>query len=250
MSSFLKNGLKPHSSPTRTLALMAASWAALAAAAPSVSAASAEPAGVVNLASTASTEVVQDLMSLTLSTTREGADAAAVQSALKQALDAALTEARKVQKPGQVDVQTGNFSLYPRRNSKGQISGWQGSAELRIEGRDMQAIGQLSGRISTLVIAGVSYAISPQQRDKVEAEVTADAIKRFRLRADDVAKQFGYTGYAVREVQVQSDDGGGQVMPMLRMGADAVALAESALPVAPGKGRVSVTVNGSVQLTR
>jgi len=224
--------------------------AALAAAALSAQAADAVPAGVVNLSSTASVEVAQDLMSLTLSTTREGNDAASVQAALKQALDAALAEARKVQKPGQIDVQTGNFSLYPRNNAKGQINGWQGSAELRIEGRDMQAIGQLSGRIQTLVISNVSYAISPQQRDTVEAAVTADAIKRFRQRADDVAKQFGYSGYAVREVNVQSDESAGQPVPMMRLRAASAAMAEAALPVEPGKGRVSVTVNGSVQLTK
>ena len=49
-----------------------------------------------------------------MTTTREGQDAATVQSQLKQALDAALAEARKAARPGQVEVQTGNFSLYPR----------------------------------------------------------------------------------------------------------------------------------------
>ena len=101
-----------------------------------------------------------------------------------------------------------------------------------------------------MTIARVAQGLSREQREKAESGVTAQAIARYRAKAADYAKQFGYAGYAVREVQVQSDDGGGQVMPMLRMGADAVALAESALPVAPGKGRVSVTVNGSVQLTR
>ena len=65
------------------------------------------PTGVVALTATASVEVTRDLMAVTLSATREGTDAAAVQSALKQALDAALLEARGVARAGQIDVRTG-----------------------------------------------------------------------------------------------------------------------------------------------
>jgi predicted secreted protein len=123
------------------------------------------PSGVVALSSSATTEVAKDMMSVTLATTREGADANSVQSALKQALDAALAEARRVAKPGQVDVQTGNFSLHPRYSNKGVATGWQGTAELIVEGRDMPAIAQLTGRISTLTIARVTYGLSREVRE-------------------------------------------------------------------------------------
>ena len=94
------------------------------------------PRDRLSLSASAPAEVTRDLLGVSFSTTREGADAAAVQSALKQALDAALAEARKVARPGQVDVQTGGFSLYPRHDPKtGKINGWQGSAELQVEGR-------------------------------------------------------------------------------------------------------------------
>src|SRR4051794_22626199 len=80
--------------------------------------------GVLGLAASASVDVVKDVLVVTFSTTREGSDANAVQGELKRALDAALAEAKKVARPGQIDVQTarpgqidvqtGNFSLYPR----------------------------------------------------------------------------------------------------------------------------------------
>ncbi len=89
-----------------------------------------------------------------------------MQSQLKQALDAALAEARKAARPGQVEVQTGNFSLYPRYAGQGQrINGWQGTAELVVEGRDMPAIGQLTGRITTMTIARVGYGLSRERRE-------------------------------------------------------------------------------------
>jgi predicted secreted protein len=209
------------------------------------------PQGVVSLSSSATLEVTKDLLSISLNTTREGADAATVQAQLKQALDAALAEAKKVAKPGQVDVQTGNFTISPRYTNKGTSNGWQGSAELIVEGRDMQAIGQLTGRITTLTISRVGYAISRDLREKSESDVSAQAIARFRAKAADYAKQFGYAGYAIREVNVSSVDQQPGPRPMM-MQAKAMSAppSDDALSVEPGKGSVVVNVNGTVQMTK
>ena len=208
------------------------------------------PQGVINLSSSASIEVTKDLLIVSFNTTREGADASAVQSQLKQALDAALAEAKKVARPGQLDVQTGNFSLAPRYTNKGAINGWQGSAELIVEGRDMQAIGQLSGRITTLTINRVGYNLSRELREKSEAEVSAQAIARYRAKAADYAKQFGYGSYSVREVNVSSNEPQ-QPMPMAQMRMKTMsAPSEESLPVEPGKGTVSVNVSGTIQLVK
>src|SRR5690349_13859790 len=123
------------------------------------------PDGVLGLSASASVEVQKDVLAITFSTTKDGVDANAVQSQLKQALDAALAEARRSAKPGEVDVQTGNFALYPRyapptSSGRATISGWQGSAELVVQGRDIPAISQLSARIATMTIARVEYRLS------------------------------------------------------------------------------------------
>ena len=208
------------------------------------------PQGLVSLSSSATLEVIRDLLSVSLNTTREGADAAVVQSQLKQALDAALTEAKKVAKPGQVDVQTGNFTISPRYTNKGVSNGWQGSAELVVDGRDMQAIGQLAGRITTLTVNRVGYAISRELREKSEGDVSAQAIGRYRAKAADYAKQFGYSGYAVREVNVSSNEQQPMPRAMLMQAKSMSAASEDALPVEPGKGTVSVNVSGTVQMNR
>ncbi|HEY8706598.1 MAG TPA: SIMPL domain-containing protein [Burkholderiaceae bacterium] len=206
------------------------------------------PQGVVSLASSASLEVTKDVLSVTFNTTREGADAASVQSQLKQALDAALTEAKKVARPGQLEVQTGNFSLAPRYTNKGVMNGWQGSTELIVEGRDMQAIGQLSGRITTLTISRVGYNLSRELREKSEGEVAAQAIARYRAKAADYAKQFGYAGYTIREVSVGTNESP-PFRPVAMMQARSLGVgSEEALPVEPGKGTVTVNVSGTVQM--
>lgn len=208
----------------------------------------APPQGVISLTSSASLEVTKDVLSVSFNTTREGADAAAVQSQLKLALDAALAEAKKVARPGQLEVQTGNFSLAPRYTDKGVMNGWQGSAELIVEGRDMPAIGQLSGRITTLTISRVGYNLSRELREKVEGEVAAQAIARYRAKATDYARQFGYAGYTVREVSVGTSESP-PLRPVAMMQARSLAVgSQEALPVEPGKGNVTVSVSGTVQM--
>lgn len=215
---------------------------------PSVRADTAPLQGVLGLTASASVEVTKDLLSVTFSTTRDGADANAVQAQLKQALDAALGEAKKAARPGQIDVQTGTFSLYPRYAAKGGITGWQGTAEVIVEGRDMAGIGQLSGRIATMTVARVGFRLSREANQKVEGEVAAEAITRYRAKAADYAKQLGYAGYAIREVNVATSEPPQGPMPMLRMQAATASSQGDALSVEPGKALVSATVNGTVQM--
>jgi predicted secreted protein len=210
------------------------------------------PQGVLGLSASASVEVAKDLLSVTLSTSREGKDANAVQAQLKQALDAALAEAKKAARPGQLEVQTGNFSLYPHYASptssgRAAINGWQGSAELIVEGRDMAAIGQLTGRITTMTIARVAHRLSREAGERVEGDIAAEAVAGFRAKAANYARLFGYGGYAVREVTISSSDQQPGPVPMMRMQAASPA-AGDALSVEPGKALVTATVNGTIQM--
>lgn len=203
---------------------------------------------VVQLTASGSVEVGQDLLSITLNTTREGADANAVQTQLKTALDAALGEAKKSAQPGQMEVRTGNFSLYPRYGRDGKSIGWQGSTELVLEGRDFARISITAGKIQTLTLANVSFGLSREQRAKVEGEAQSMAIDRFKARATEIARGFGLTGYTLREVNVSADDQGFAPRPrMLAMQAKAM-VADAPVSVEAGKTAVVVTVSGSVQL--
>ena len=210
-----------------------------------------DPEGVVTLASTATVDVPKDWMSVAFSVTREGADANAVQAQIKEALDAALKQAQAARKPdGQVDVRTGGFSLQPRYSSKGQMNGWTGSTELTVQGRDMTAIAQLVGKITTMTVSGLDYGLSREARQKVEEDLAAQAIAGFRAKAAAYAKAFGYAGYAIREVNVQTDQ---QQPPPPRpylAKAMAASVASEPLPVEAGKGSVTSTVNGSVTMTK
>lgn len=208
----------------------------------------APPQNVLQLTANGQVEVQQDLLSLSLTTTREGSDPNTVQSQLKAALDAALAEARKAAQPGQLDVRTGNFSLYPRHSRDGKISGWNGTAELVLEGRDFGRITQTAGKIQTMTLGGVSFGLSREQRAKVEGEASAIAIERFKTKAGELAKGFGFSGYSLREVSVNANDQGFIPRQRMEMASAKAASADMAVPVEAGKSIVMVTVSGSVQL--
>lgn len=203
---------------------------------------------VLQLTASGTVEVQQDLLSIQLSTTREGADASTVQAQLKVALDAALAEARKTVLAGQMEMRTGNFSLYPRYTRDGKISGWNGTAELTLEGRDFARITQAAGRIQTLTLRGVSFGLSREERARVEGEAQAIGIAQFKTKAETLAKGFGFSGYSLREVSVNANDQGFVPRPRMMAMEAKSASADMAVPVEAGKSSVIVTVSGTVQL--
>lgn len=204
------------------------------------------PQNVLQLQASGTVEVQQDLLTMTLTTARDGTDPGTVQSQLKAALDAALVEVRKSAQAGQLDVRTGNFALYPRRNRDGHITGWSGSTELVLEGRDFTRITQAAARVQTMTLGGVNFGLSREQHARVEGEAQALAIERFKSKASELAHSFGFAGYTLREVAVNANEPG--FAPRMRMAVAQAAATESPLPVEPGKANVVVTVSGSVQL--
>ena len=207
----------------------------------------APPQNVLQLSASGTVEVPQDMLSITLQATREGNDASAVQAQLKQVLDAALTEARKSAQPGQLDVRTGNFNLHPRYTRDGKTSGWQGTADLVLEGRDFARVSQVAGKLDSLTVANIGYGLSRETRTKAEAEAQTQAIDAFKQKASVLARDFGFAGYTLREVSVNAEHGG--PMPrVMAMKAPMAASADAPVPVEPGKANVVVNVSGSVQL--
>ncbi len=208
------------------------------------------PRQVVSLSAASTEELTQDLLIVTLQADKEGSQAAEVQAGLKQLMDAALQEARKAVQPPGLTVRTGSYSVQPRYNSQGKVNGWQGQAQLVLEGTDTARIAQVAGRITQLNVVQVSYGLSRGLREARESDLTSQAIARFRQRAQQIAQDFGAKGFTLGEVSVSSTEPGFEQRPYMlqAMRAKAVMAADSALPVEPGKGTLSVSVNGQIVL--
>jgi predicted secreted protein len=198
----------------------------------------------VTLASSATVQTPQDLLTVTLSALREGSDPHSLQTQINTALDAALNIARREAKAGQMEIRTGQFGMNPRYGRDGKLTGWQGSAELVFEGKDFALITATAGKLQSMTLANLSFGLTPEQLQTAQNKAQAQAIAKFSNDAAAVAKAFGFTGYSLLDVQVGANSPG----PMLRqrMLAAPAMVADSA--IAAEGGMSQVTVSGSVQL--
>lgn len=208
------------------------------------------PANVVQLSAQGTVEVKQDWMTATLSASKDGRDAASVQSQLQKIVESAMTTLRNDAQGRQMELSTGNFSISPRYGNNGKIEGWQGQAEIVLQGRDFVRITQAASKVQDMTLGSMSFGLSREAREKVEGEAQAKAIENFRQRAAAISKSFGFAGYSLREVNVSSSGGGGHPMPRPRMMSMAKAsYADAApVPVEADRAEVTVTVGGSIQM--
>lgn len=229
-------------------ALNGVNFAASAADLPAASA----PSHQLNFSATASMEVPRDLLKVSLQVMREGNDAGVVQSQLKQVLEGALAEARKSAETGQgMSVRTDTFSLSPRYGRDGKTDGWTGVATLTLEGRDTSRVAATAGRLPGMAISETSYSLSRELRERHESELTAQAIQKFQSRAAEMARQFGYSGYVLREANVETADSDLPRTPFMAGRSAAMLHTEAGpVPTEAGRGLLSATVHGSVALTR
>ena len=207
------------------------------------------PSQRVNLSAQSSVQVAQDLLTLSLTTTREGTDAESVQNQLKTALDAGLVLAKKDAEATLMEVRTGRFSLSPRYSRDGKMTGWQGTAELVLEGQDVARLSQTAGKLTTLTVASASFGLTLAQRQTAQAQAQNQAIALFRQRATEIAKAFDFATYTLGEVSVDFEEGGPPSYrgPMM-VARGAMSNEAAPVPVEAGLASVSVTVSGSVQL--
>lgn len=206
------------------------------------------PQNVLQLQASGSVEVQQDLLILTLGTTLEGKDATGVQTQLKQALDAALKQVREAPGAQSMQVRTGTFSLSPRYGDNRAIAGWQGRAELVLQGGDFPGITAAAARVSTMSISRIAFDLSRAQREVVEQEAQKSAIAKFKQQAEQLSKEFGFASYQLREVAINSHSSGPGPMPRMAAMQAPVGASSAPVPVEAGKAEVTVNVSGSIQM--
>jgi predicted secreted protein len=201
----------------------------------------------VTLTASASREVANDTLVAVLSAQREGGDPARLAGEVNQAMQAALTAARRVEG---VKAQTLDYHTSPVYRQQ-ELAGWRVAQMLRLESRDGASLSGLVGELQrTLVLQSVGYTVSPAGREEVEDALLRSALDAFSRRARLVAEQLERPGYRIVDIELTTE-----VPPMPRAFAyqarAALAAAEAAPPaLEAGTQTVTVTVRGTVELQR
>lgn len=204
---------------------------------------------IAQLSASGTMEAAQDWLTLSLSVTREGSDANAVQVYLRQATESALAKVKASAQAGNMEVHSGAFSLQPRYSNDGKLNGWVGNSELVLEGNDFARISAAATNAQPMTINGLAFSLSRQARTQLEGQAQTLAIQSFKAKAADIARDFGFHDYALREISVSAmDQSTGPRPRMMAMGSRAVMADAPPVPLESGKSLVVVTVSGAIQL--
>ncbi|SIT48854.1 putative periplasmic/secreted protein [Paraburkholderia ribeironis] len=206
-----------------------------------------QPSGVLSLNAQASAEVPQDVVDITLFYEQEASDPSSLTATLNERADAAMQKARGV---SGVTARTGSFSIVPSTDRDGRISAWRGRTEVALESHDFAAASKLAAQMASIMQVGnVQFSLSPQAQRAAEQKLTGEAIRSFRDQAASSAEAFGFSGYSIREVNV--NHGGIMPRPVMMMSARAMSADAKSMPPMPlegGMSTVTVNVSGSVQM--
>jgi predicted secreted protein len=135
----------------------------------------------------------------------------------------------------------------PRYGREGKINGWSGSAQLVLQGRDVEQMANLAARVQDLTVANIDWRLSPEQKNAAESRIQAEAVARFQGKAQALTRQFGFEAYTLREVRIQPQEAS-EFGAMPRMAMAAMEAVPAPVPVLAGKSRVLVNVSGSIVL--
>jgi len=196
----------------------------------------AQPVAAVNASATAS--IANDRMQAWLRVEVENIDAAAAAGSVNARMATALARAKAT---AGVDARTLGYSTQ-QIVEKGQPARWRAVQTLSLESADFGALSALVSRLQAsdgLLLSGLQFALANATRRKAEDQLIQDAIKAWQQRAQQAAQGFGFQGWRVGRVAIQTNDYA-QPQPVL-MRAQAAQFGGGA-PVATEAGTTDVTV--------
>lgn len=189
--------------------------------------------------------VSNDTMHVTLSTSGEDKDAARLAARINADMEWALAQAQGFE---QVKAGTGSYQTWPVHH-KSEFQGWRARQSLMLESKDMQGLGQLTGRLQErLQVKSMNFTVSDARRTAVENRLISAALDAFRERARIVGDNLQATGFRIVELNVNA---GGQQPPVVyraRMAASAMEADAAAVAVTGGESDIQVTVDGVIEL--
>lgn len=206
----------------------------------------------LTLDATVATEVIPDLAVVTLAAEAQGVDAAPITREVQQIINAALGQAKAT---AGVEARTGAFATNQRWNSKGARDGWTVRAELILKAKDFAVLGALAGKLAQqkLMIVSSGFELSRELREREEQALIERGIAAFRSKAQTASRAFGFGSYALREVNLGSISGDARpIQPKVYAMRAAAAPAADAepMPIEGGKVTLTLTVNGTVLMSK
>lgn len=151
-----------------------------------------------------------------------------------------------------VTVSTGQQRTYPRYDKDNKIIGWTGQANIDLKSTDFAATSQLIADLQeTLVMENLNFGVSESKKDALEQKLMTNASRAFQQQAKNLTSAWGARGYRV--INVNLNTGGNSPRPMyssMSMKASSESGSVPSQSFESGNSTVSVTANGTIELTK
>jgi uncharacterized protein len=197
----------------------------------------------VRLVETAQRTVRQDRLRAILRAEVTGADARRVQAEINRRMTAAVERAKVATS---IKVETGSYSLYEERPPNGGPT-WRGQQSLALIGTEFNDVLQLAGELQQagLVFSGMQFELRPETARAYEDELTNEALKRLRERAEKIAAAMDMKVIGIREISV-GNVLGDTPRPPVRMRMDMAAQAAPPPVAEAGDQIIQISVTAEI----
>ena len=229
--------------------IMASSAAFLLAA--TMTSAYAEPTGYDQLSfqTEVKEEVANDEVRASLYKKEQATNAKTLATTLNTSINKALAIAKRYPS---VTVSSGEQRTYPRYDKNDKIIGWTGQANIDLKSTDFAATSQLIADLQEiLVMDNLNFGVSDAKKDALEQKLMTDASRAFQQQAKNLTRAWDARGYRV--VNVSLNTGNNYPRPMyssMEMRATAVDASVPAPSFESGNSTISVTANGTIELSK
>ncbi len=206
-----------------------------------------EPLNLVRLDAVVYAPITPDTAVITMAAEKSGADASAITQHINKIMGDAVREAKAA---SGVETLTGNSSTNQQYDTKGNVIGWTVRSDLILKSKDFGSLGKLSGSLSqSLKIVGSGFEVSRELKAREDAALLQQGLQAFQAKAKVAAQTLGFSGYAIREINIQQAqlEQPNQPRPMMMMARAAMADA-APVQIEAGRTAINLTVSGSIQL--
>lgn len=200
----------------------------------------------ISLQATAAKEVTNDVLTATLTVQENGAKP----SQLSQRVNKRMTQILSIAKQSSdVQTHTTNYNTHPTYKHN-KISGWQVRQQVRLSSENIEQLTTLIAKLNELAhVQSMTFSISDALQEKTREALTKTAIQKFQHKAQLITEQFDKTSYEL--VHASIDTNNQHYRPQRFMQEKMAMAADAAIApaVSAGTNKITVTVNGSIELS-
>ncbi len=201
----------------------------------------------VNFQVEAGRDVENDRVIAILSATAENRDPTKLADSINSDMNWAVA---KLKGQEAIKTQSGSYQTYPVYDNK-KIVRWRGRQDLQLESSDVDVLSRILGDLQErLQIQSLQFSVSPEKRIAVESALIEEALAAFRKRAALISRSLDAEDYGLVDMSIHT----GGIRPPIPIRAEAASMTSRSVASAPaieqGTSRVTVQVNGRIQLQR